>query len=72
MDGGRERERKCVFRVGWVVRRRWNQWAERRVRRTPLLGIPWWISLSVSGKLLQRRGMKWPVAAVKHEAAYLE
>jgi transposase len=41
MEGGRERVRKCVRRAGIRVVRTSNQCAERRVRRTPLDGMPW-------------------------------
>lgn len=40
MAGGRSRVRKWVRSEGIEACRRANQWAERRVRREPLDGIP--------------------------------
>lgn len=40
MEAGNSRVMKCVFRFGISVGRRSNQCAERRVRRSPLEGIP--------------------------------
>jgi len=40
MEVGRERLWKCVWREGMRVGKRVNQCAERRVRRTPLPGMP--------------------------------